>query len=93
MLYQQILFDFILKLQWEFNTFLQLAQNLTSGQQAKLFFVVSVDCIFVVAGMYFVDPNQGSPKDAIQVYCDMPAQRTCVLAQPDSVRCNDDALR
>ncbi|XP_063076804.1 collagen alpha-1(II) chain-like [Engraulis encrasicolus] len=30
------------------------------------------------SGLYYVDPNQGSPLDAIQVFCNMEAGETCV---------------
>ena len=43
-----------------------------------------INCVLL--GMYFVDPNQGSPKDAIEVFCDMSTRQTCVLPKPSSVR-------
>ena len=32
---------------------------------------------------YWIDPNAGSPKDAILVYCDMSSLATCVQPKPD----------
>lgn len=36
-------------------------------------------------GVYWIDPNQGDPKDAIQVYCDMQKKATCIIAKPEQV--------
>lgn len=36
-------------------------------------------------GMYWIDPNQGSDIDAIEVYCDIRAHQTCVLASPSEI--------
>lgn len=38
------------------------------------------------SGMYWVDPNAGSPVDAIEVYCDIKQHQTCVLPKPSQVR-------
>lgn len=34
------------------------------------------------SGEYWVDPNAGSPKDAILVYCDMAKEATCIQPKP-----------
>lgn len=34
-------------------------------------------------GMYWIDPNQGNPVDSIEVYCDIKAHETCVIAKPN----------
>ena len=34
--------------------------------------------LFVPKGSYYVDPNQGSPLDAIKVFCNMETGETCV---------------
>jgi len=34
------------------------------------------------SGEYWVDPNAGSPQDAILVYCDMAKQATCIQPKP-----------
>jgi len=34
-------------------------------------------------GLYYIDPNQGSPKDAVQVYCKIDKKETCVIPKPD----------
>lgn len=36
-------------------------------------------------GEYWVDPNQGSVEDAIQVYCNMDTGETCISANPPSI--------
>lgn len=36
-------------------------------------------------GVYWIDPNQGSPSDAIEAYCDMKEKRTCISAKPSQV--------
>lgn len=36
-------------------------------------------------GMYFIDPNQGSPKDSVQVICHMAKRETCVIPKPTTV--------
>lgn len=43
---------------------------------------------FFVAGMYWLDPNEGSIADKIQVYCDFSGKKaeTCVFPKPKSVR-------
>lgn len=38
-----------------------------------------------VVGEYWVDPNEGSLKDAIKVYCNMETGETCVSANPASI--------
>lgn len=38
-----------------------------------------------VAGNYWIDPNGGSLKDAIQVYCNMETGETCISANPNSI--------
>jgi collagen type II alpha len=35
------------------------------------------------SGQYWVDPNEGDPKDAILVYCDMKKKATCVVPKPE----------
>lgn len=40
---------------------------------------------FLFTGIYYIDPNQGDPKDAIQVYCDMEKKATCIIAKPEQV--------
>ena len=37
------------------------------------------------SGMYWVDPNQGSPVDAIEVHCDLTTHTTCILPKPSQV--------
>lgn len=34
-------------------------------------------------GMYWLDPNMGSPGDAIHVWCNIKDKETCVFASPD----------
>lgn len=36
-------------------------------------------------GMYWIDPNQGSADDAIEVYCDIKKEETCIFAQSNQV--------
>jgi len=36
-------------------------------------------------GMYFIDPNNGSPKDSVQVFCNMAKRETCVIPKPSTV--------
>merc|ERR1711997_4626 len=31
---------------------------------------------------YWIDPNSGTPKDAILVYCDMDTKATCITPKP-----------
>lgn len=38
-----------------------------------------------LTGEYWIDPNQGSAKDAIKVYCNMETGETCISAQSASV--------
>lgn len=38
-----------------------------------------------VTGEYWIDPNQGSNKDAIRVFCDMETGETCISASPASI--------
>ena len=38
-----------------------------------------------VLGLYYIDPNQGSSRDAIQVYCNIKAKQTCILPKPEKV--------
>ena len=33
-------------------------------------------------GEYWIDPNSGTPKDAILVYCDMDTKSTCITPKP-----------
>lgn len=37
------------------------------------------------SGEYWVDPNQGSAEDAIQVHCNMDTGETCIAANPSSI--------
>ena len=39
----------------------------------------------IFVGMYWVDPNAGNPVDALEVFCDMDNQQTCVLPKPSQV--------
>jgi collagen type II alpha len=34
------------------------------------------------SGEYWIDPNSGTPKDAILVYCDMDTKSTCIMPKP-----------
>ena len=34
------------------------------------------------SGLYYIDPNQGSPKDAVQVFCKIDKKETCVIPKP-----------
>ena len=34
------------------------------------------------SGNYWIDPNDGDPKDAIYVYCDLKKRATCVIPSP-----------
>ena len=36
-------------------------------------------------GEYWIDPNQGSTKDAIRVHCNMDTGETCISANPASI--------
>ena len=36
-------------------------------------------------GMYWIDPNGGSPVDAIEAFCDLSLHQTCVMAKPSQV--------
>jgi len=36
-------------------------------------------------GYYYIDPNQGSPVDAIEVYCDIKKQETCIIPSPNTI--------
>jgi hypothetical protein len=36
-------------------------------------------------GMYWIDPNAGSPVDAIEVFCDIKQHLTCIMPKPDQV--------
>jgi collagen type II alpha len=36
-------------------------------------------------GMYYLDPNGGHKHDAIEAYCNMKKQETCIYAKPDKV--------
>lgn len=36
-----------------------------------------------LTGEYWVDPNDGDPRDAILVHCDMKLRATCILPKPD----------
>lgn len=38
-----------------------------------------------VAGEYWIDPNQGSARDAIKVHCNMETGETCISANPPNV--------
>jgi collagen type V/XI/XXIV/XXVII alpha len=37
------------------------------------------------SGNYWIDPNQGNSRDAIQVFCNMETGETCISANPPSV--------
>jgi len=37
------------------------------------------------SGTYWIDPNQGSTKDAIEVFCDIPNHQTCVMPKPATI--------
>lgn len=37
------------------------------------------------SGEYWIDPNQGSTKDAIKVFCNMESGETCVAANPANI--------
>lgn len=37
------------------------------------------------SGHYWIDPNQGSSRDAIRVFCDMDSGETCISANPASL--------
>lgn len=41
--------------------------------------------LWCCSGEYWVDPNQGSVEDAIQVYCNMDTGETCISANPPSI--------
>ena len=41
--------------------------------------------LFLFLGMYWIDPNQGSPLDAIEVYCDIADHMTCIYASPSTI--------
>ena len=36
-------------------------------------------------GLYWIDPNQGSPVDAIEVWCNIKGHQTCILPKPSEV--------
>lgn len=36
------------------------------------------------SGMYWMDPNAGDTKDAIEVYCDMTHKATCITSSPSN---------
>lgn len=36
-------------------------------------------------GMYWIDPNQGGTDDAIEVFCDIKKEQSCIVAQPNQV--------
>lgn len=36
-------------------------------------------------GTYYIDPNEGSAKDAIEAYCDMTTKSTCIFASPSKI--------
>ncbi len=42
-------------------------------------------CLVLHIGNYWIDPNQGSPVDSIEVYCNIKAHQTCVYAKPSIV--------
>lgn len=37
------------------------------------------------AGEYWIDPNQGSTKDSIKVFCNMESGETCISAYPANI--------
>lgn len=39
-------------------------------------------CVCVCTGHYWIDPNEGSPKDAIRVFC--KGQETCLTPRKQS---------
>ena len=41
--------------------------------------------VIAFLGIYWIDPNQGSPIDAIEVYCNIKSHQTCVFAKPSQV--------
>lgn len=36
-------------------------------------------------GMYWIDPNEGDSKDAVQVYCNMAKGATCITPSPNKI--------
>ena len=46
---------------------------------------MNLNFLFFFAGMYWIDPNQGSPVDAIEVHCDLKTHTTCILPKPSQV--------
>lgn len=45
----------------------------------------STDLWLYFSGHYWIDPNEGSIRDAIQVYCNMEMGETCIPANPASI--------
>lgn len=58
------------------------AQTVLSPYLIKLIDPVSCTCD---TGEYWIDPNQGSTKDAIRVFCNMENGETCISAAPASI--------
>ena len=55
----------------------------------KFLFALNLLCnenIAFSSGLYWIDPNAGSPVDAIEVHCDLRTHTTCVLPKPSQVR-------
>lgn len=46
---------------------------------------INCNLLFTAKGSYWVDPNQGSPLDAISVFCNMETGETCVNPVRDSI--------
>ena len=40
---------------------------------------------YLPIGFYYVDPNQGSPLDAVKVFCNMESGQTCIYPSQASI--------